>query len=85
MNPNDNEYNPADDENQGIITKMVQGDEANTGVSQIDYLSPMTAQGPESQKAEVNESDTGANGANDDLLAEEAVEAGDIEAEDNEQ
>ena len=81
MNPTNNEYNPADDENQGVITKMVQGEEANTGVSQVDRMSPVTAQGPESQKAEVNDSDTEANGMNDDLLAEEAVEAGDINEE----
>lgn len=80
MNPNEN-YNPADDENQGVITKMIQGEEANTGVSQVDRMSPVTAQGPEPQKAEVNDSDTEANGMNDDLLAEEQVEASDINEE----
>lgn len=84
MNQNDNEYNPAEDENQGVMTKMVQDEDANAGVSQVDRMSPVTAQGPESQKAEVNESDAEANGANDDLLAEEAVEAGNIEVEGDE-
>ena len=84
MNPNDNEYSPADDENQGVMTKMIQGDEANAGVSQVDRMSPVTAQGPETEKAEINDSDTDANGVNDDLLAEEDVAAGDVK-EENEQ
>jgi hypothetical protein len=82
MNPNNNEYEPAEDENQGVITKLVQGQEANAGVSQIEYMNPITNQGPEPIKEEVNESDSDANGVNDDLLAEEDVENGDVEVDD---
>ncbi len=82
MNPNDNtDYKPAEDENQGIITKLVQGEEANNGVSQIEYMNPVFNQGPEPVKEEVNESDTDANGVNDDLMAEEDVENGDVEVD----
>ncbi|HLL93412.1 MAG TPA: hypothetical protein VK404_00450 [Spirosoma sp.] len=84
MNPNDNtDYNPAEDENQGVITKLVQGEDANNGVSQLDYMNPVTNQGPEPVKEEVNDPsnkpvDSGlpladSNGINDDLLAEEDV------------
>ena len=35
MNPNETTtYDPADDENQGIMTKMVQGENAGGGVPQ---------------------------------------------------
>ena len=78
---NNTDYNPAEDENQGIITKLVQGEEANTGVSQIEYMNPVFNQGPEPVKEEVNESDTEANGVNDDLLSEEDVENGDVEVD----
>jgi hypothetical protein len=81
MNPNDNtDYNPAEDENQGVITKLVHGEDANNGVSQLDYMNPVTNQGPEPVKEEVNDPsnkpvDSGlpladSNGINDDLLAE---------------
>lgn len=83
MNPND-DYNPAEDENQGVITKLAQGQEANNGVSQVDYMNPVTNQGPEPVKEEVNPSDTEANGVNDDLLAEETVENGEIEMDNEE-
>ncbi|MFD2571718.1 hypothetical protein ACFSUS_13820 [Spirosoma soli] len=76
---NNQDYNPAEDENQGVITKLVQGEESNEGVSQIEYMNPVTNQGPEPIKEEVNESDTGTNGSNDDLLTEKDVEDGDIE------
>lgn len=80
MTLNENtDYNPADDENQGIMTKLMQGEEANKGVSQLDYMNPVTNQGPEPEKEEVNESDTEATGINDDLLTEEDVENGDVE------
>lgn len=83
MNANDSkEYDPADDDNQGVVQRMAQGEEANTGVSQVNRMSPVTAQGPETEKAETNTSDTDANGINDDVLAEEDVEAGDVEEED---
>ena len=84
MNPNDNnDYNPAEDENQGVITKLAQGEEADNGVLQIEYMSPVFNQGPEPVKEEVNNSDTEANGVNDDLLAEENVADGNV-AVDNE-
>lgn len=85
MNPNDNDdYNPAEDENQGVITKLTQGQEANNGVSQADYMNPVTNQGPEPVKEEVNASDAEANGVNDDLLAEEDVENGEVEMDNEE-
>ncbi len=83
MNPNET-YNPAEDENQGVMTKMVQGDQANAGTPQHGGIDLVKASGPESEKAEVNDSDNNSTGTNDDLLAEEDVEAGDT-AESNEQ
>lgn len=77
-----NDYNPTEDENQGVITKLTQGQAANTGVAQAEYMNPVTNQGPEPVKEEANdESMSGSNGVNDDLLAEEDVEAGDVEAD----
>lgn len=75
---NDTDYNPAEDENQGVLTTLIQGQKANDGISQLDYMNPVTNQGPEPEKEEVNESDTESNGINDDLLAEEDVENGDV-------
>ena len=74
-------YNPAEDENQGILTKLAQGEEANTGVSQATYMSPVTNQGAEPEKEEVNESDVDANGINDDLLTEEEIEDGSVDVD----
>lgn len=95
MNPNDNtDYNPAEDENQGVITKLVQGESQGGGVAQADYMNPVTNQGPEVEKDEVNDHDdryagagpldTNATGINDDLLAEEDVENGDVAVYDDE-
>lgn len=82
MNSNDNnDYNPAEDENQGVITKLAQGEDANNGVSQIEYMTPVFNQGPESVKEEVNDSDTESNGVNDDVLTEEEVEAGNVDVD----
>lgn len=82
MNPNDNnDYSPAEDENQGVMTKLTQGQEANNGVSQVDYMNPVTNQGPEPVKEEVNGSDTEANGVNAAILAEEDVENGEVPME----
>lgn len=77
----ENNYSPAEDDNQGVVQLLAQGEEANAGVSQIEYLSPITNQGPEPEKAEVNDSDADANGVNDDLLMEEEVEDGDVDEE----
>lgn len=80
MNPSDSSaYNPAEDENQGVITKLVQGQQANDGVSQADYMNPVTASGPEPEKAEVNDDE--AEGINDDILAEEDRENGEVDME----
>ena len=82
MNPNDNnEYNPATDDNQGVVQLLAQGEQAGGGVAQAEYMNPITNQGPEAVKDEVNPSDTDANGVNDDLLAEEDVEAGDVDVD----
>lgn len=80
MNPNDNsEYNPADDDNQGVAQLLAQGEQAGGGVAQAEYMNLVTNQGPEPIKEEVNSSDTDANGVNNDLLTEEDVEAGDVD------
>lgn len=84
MNSSDNTgYDPAHDENQGVITKLVQGETANDGVPQMGGIDPVTAQGPEPIKEEVNNTDTEANGVNDDLLAEEDVAAGNVAVDNN--
>ena len=78
MNTPDNQnYNPADDVNQGVVQLLAQGEEANKGVSQVERLNPVTDQGPEPEKDEVNPSEI--DGVNDDVLAEEEVEAGNVE------
>lgn len=72
---NDTEqYNPANDDNQGVVQILAQAEEANPGVAQVERMNPVTAQGPEPVKEEVNED--GADAVNDDMLAEEDVEAG---------
>lgn len=82
MNPTDNNYNPADDDNQGVVQLLAQGGEANNGVSQVENMNPVTAQGPEPEKDEVNPSEV--DGVNDDVLAEENVEAGNVEEKNEE-
>ena len=80
MNDSDNKtYNPAEDENQGVITKLTQGDQAGAGISQAKQMSPVTALGPETEKAEVSES-VGEE-VNDDILIEEDVEDGQVGTE----
>lgn len=80
MNHNDTtDYNPADDDNQGVVQLMAQGELASPGIPQDGGLDPVKAQGPEPEKAEVNDSDTDANGVSADLLVEEAVEEGDAD------
>ncbi len=76
MNPINQNYDPATDENQGVMTTMIQADKANDGVSQVERMSPVENQGPEPIKEEVNDSDTDANGVNNAMLEEEDVEAG---------
>lgn len=84
MNPvNKNEYNPADDDNQGVAQLLAQGEEASPGVAQVEHMSPVTAQGPEPIKEEVNDSDTPDTGINDDELAEEDVANSDVEIDGN--
>ena len=82
MNPTDNNYNPADDDNQGVVQLLAQGGEANNGISQVENMNPVTAQGPEPEKDEVNPSEVA--GVNDDVLAEENVEAGNVEEKNEE-
>ncbi|QJW88446.1 hypothetical protein HNV11_03190 [Spirosoma taeanense] len=78
---NNHAYNPAEDENQGVLTKLAQGEEANNGVSQVEYMNPVRAQGPEPVKEEVNDSDTDANGVSNALLEAEDVANGDVEVD----
>lgn len=76
MNPINQNYDPATDENQGVMTTMIQADKASDGVSQVERMSPVENQGPEPIKEEVSDSDTDANGMNNAMLEEEDVEAG---------
>lgn len=80
-------YNPAEDENQGVMTKLARAEAANDGVPQVERMSPVTNQGPEPIKEEVsdNDSDTNANGVNNVMLAEEEVEKGDVEMDGEEE
>ncbi|WP_080055270.1 hypothetical protein [Spirosoma aerolatum] len=80
MNTDNNTYNPADDDNQGVVQVLAQSEASNTGIPQNGPLSPITASGPEPEKAEVADLDSD-SGVNDDLLAEETVEEGDVEIE----
>lgn len=73
-------YNPADDDNQGVVQLMAQGSQSNEGVAQAEQMNPVTASGPEPEKAEVNDDDT--IGVNDDVLTEEEVEDGEADATD---
>lgn len=78
MNPTPNKnYNPADDDNQGVVQLMAQAEEASPGVAQVERMNPVTAQGPEPVKEEVNEAET--DGVNKDMLAVEDVEAGEAD------
>ena len=80
MNPNDiNDYNPAEDDNQGVAQLLSQAQKASGGVPQEGGINPVLAQGPEPVKEEVNESDTDANGVSTNLLAEEDVEDNDVQ------
>ena len=65
-------YDPANDDNQGVVQLMAQAEEATPGVSQVERMNPVTAQGPEPIKEEVNDEER--NGVNDDVPAEGAVE-----------
>jgi hypothetical protein len=76
-------YNPADDDNQGVVQLLAQGEEANGGIAQDNRLNPVTASGPEPEKAEVADTD-GDNSINDDVLAEEEVEDGDADIDEEE-
>jgi len=83
MNTDNESYDPATDENQGVLTTLIQADEASHGVAQVDRMDPHpTAQGPEPIKEEVNDEEA-SNGVNDDMLEEEDVEAGNVDADDN--
>ena len=77
-----NKYNPADDDNQGVVQLMAQGEEASNGVAQVEYMDPVTDQGPEPEKDEVNPSEI--DGVNDDIEAQEDVEMGDVQVKDEE-
>lgn len=78
MNPtNPPAYNPAEDDNQGVVQLLAQAEESSAGVAQLERMNPVTAQGPEPIKEEVNE-DKETNTVNQDILAEEKVEDHDV-------
>ncbi|GAB2514407.1 hypothetical protein [Spirosoma aerophilum] len=63
MNRNENsDYTPADDENQGVMTKLMQAEAANGGIAEAPYMDPIVNQGPEPEKEEVNDSDEDTSG-----------------------
>jgi hypothetical protein len=79
MTPNDNtNYNPADDDNQGVIQPLIQA--TNGGFSQTGGITVPTASGPEPEKAEVADSEAD-NGLNDDILEEEDIEKGNVDVD----
>ncbi|QDK81663.1 hypothetical protein EXU85_24845 [Spirosoma sp. KCTC 42546] len=85
MNTTNENYNPADDGNQGVVQLMAQSEEANASVALDQQMNPVHASGPEPEKAEVNDSDVDANGVNNDLLEEEEVENGVIDETEDDQ
>ena len=86
MNPNDNNYNPAEDDNQGVAQLLSRSQKASGGIPQEGGINPVLAQGPEAEKEEVNnDSDTDSNGVNDNLLAEEDVENGDVQMDNDDE
>lgn len=76
-------YNPADDENQGVMTKMIQGETANGGVPQAPYHNPIVNQGPEPEKDEVNDSDEDTSGIDENKTIQQQVADGDIDEGDD--
>ncbi len=77
-------YNPADDENQGVMTKMIQGETADGGVAQAPYHNPIVSQGPEPEKEEVNDSDEDSSGIDENKTIQQQVADGDIDESDDE-
>ena len=78
-------YNPADDENQGVVTTMVRNE--GPGESQDDSLSPSAMlPGPDPDLTEqLNDDDADeADATNEDLLDEEGVGEHDIDVEGDE-
>ncbi|AUD07247.1 hypothetical protein CWM47_09635 [Spirosoma pollinicola] len=80
----DETYDPANDENQGVMTKMIQGETADGGVSQAPYHNPIVNQGPEPEKDEVNDSDEDASGIDENKTIQQQVADGDIDESDDE-
>ncbi|WP_420149990.1 hypothetical protein [Spirosoma sp.] len=76
MESSNKAYNPANDDNQGVVQLMAQGQEASPGVSQNDFINPVKAQGPEPEKAETIDENADIEAINDDVLIEENVENG---------
>lgn len=87
MNSNDiNDYNPAEDDNQGVAQLLSQAQESNDGVPQAGGINPISAQGPEPVKEEVNnDSDTDANSVSDNLLDLKDVENGGVQTDDDDE
>ncbi len=73
----DKKYDPANDDNQGVAQLMAQAEDATPGISQVERMSPVTAQGPEPIKEEVQEEEM--DEINDDGIAEETVEKGEAD------
>ncbi|GAB3694225.1 hypothetical protein GCM10027592_14920 [Spirosoma flavus] len=75
MNTTDNQnYDPAEDDNQGVVQLLAQSETAEPGVAQANQMSPEAAMGSANEKD--GDSPEGER-INDDVLAEEATESGD--------
>ena len=87
MNSNDiNDYNPAEDDNQGVAQLLSQAQASNDGVPKTGGINPISAQGPEPVKEEVNnDSDTDANSVSDNLLDLKDVENGGVQTDDDDE
>ncbi|GAB3992770.1 hypothetical protein GCM10028807_26370 [Spirosoma daeguense] len=74
MNINETkDYNPADDDNQGVVQLLAQAEKAEPGVAQAEQMSPSAAANTNSSKtAEMSDNER----INDDVLAEEETELG---------
>lgn len=73
----DEKYNPANDDNQGVAQLMAQAEQASQtiGVKQNPQMGMAAAIGQdEVAQQPANESDTDANGVNDEMLTEEDVQ-----------
>ncbi|MBD2700545.1 hypothetical protein IC229_07860 [Spirosoma sp. BT702] len=74
MNTTDNQtYDPAEDDNQGVVQLLAQGETAKPGAAQVKQMSPESAMGADDKK-DSDSPEVERN--NDDVLAEDVPESG---------